>query len=153
MALDDHPIGADPNAGPLFTNQMHWGHSASYDLINWIPLDLAIAPTESFDINSCWSGSATILPGNKPVIFYTGIDSEKRQVQNLAVPKVLSDPYLREWVKYTGNPPVQTLFAIEEHCSVKLNMSYGQTATMSVELKKQTRKLTTQSSKIDSSQP
>ncbi|KVI03115.1 Glycosyl hydrolase family 32, N-terminal [Cynara cardunculus var. scolymus] len=115
MALDDHPIGADPNgpmyfngvfhlfyqynpAGPLFTNQMHWGHSASYDLINWIPLDLAIAPTESFDINRCWLGSATILPGNKPVMFYTGIDSEKCQVQNLVVPKDLSDPYLREWV-------------------------------------------------------
>nr|XP_043607075.1 fructan 6-exohydrolase-like [Erigeron canadensis] len=90
--------------GPLFSNQMHWAHSVSYDLINWIHLDLAITPTEHFDINSCWSGSATILPGNKPVMLYTGIDSQFRQVQNLAVPKDLSDPYLREWVKYTGNP-------------------------------------------------
>ncbi|XP_076927757.1 beta-fructofuranosidase, insoluble isoenzyme CWINV3-like isoform X2 [Bidens hawaiensis] len=90
--------------GPLFSNQMYWGHSVSLDLINWTPLELAIAPTQPFDINSCWSGSATILPGNKPVILYTGIDSEYRQVQNLVVPKNLSDPYLREWVKYTGNP-------------------------------------------------
>ncbi|KAJ9549711.1 hypothetical protein OSB04_022254 [Centaurea solstitialis] len=92
--------------GPLFPNHTYWAHSVSYDLINWIPLDLAFSPTDSFDNTSCWSGSATILPGNKPVMFYTGIDSEKRQVQNLAVPKDLSDPYLTEWVKYTGNPVI-----------------------------------------------
>lgn len=90
--------------GPLFSDQIYWAHSVSHDLINWTPLDLAIAPNEPFDINSCWSGSATILHGNKPAILYTGIDSENRQVQNLAVPANLSDPYLREWVKYTGNP-------------------------------------------------
>nr|GEX31545.1 fructan 6-exohydrolase-like [Tanacetum cinerariifolium] len=91
-------------SGPHFSNQMHWAHSVSLDLINWTPLDLAFSPTEPFDINSCWSGSATILPGDKPVMLYTGIDSKNQQVQNLAVPKDLSDPYLREWVKYSGNP-------------------------------------------------
>ncbi|KAL5854081.1 hypothetical protein ACOSQ4_003883 [Xanthoceras sorbifolium] len=35
-----------------------------------------------FDINGCWSGFATILPSNKPVILYTGIDPQQRQVQN-----------------------------------------------------------------------
>nr|GEX37386.1 fructan 6-exohydrolase-like [Tanacetum cinerariifolium] len=93
--------------GPLFGNQMYWAHSVSHDLINWTPLDLAISPTEPFDINSCWSGSATILPGNKPVILYTGINSDDQQVQNIAIPKNSSDPYLREWVKYTGNPVVK----------------------------------------------
>ncbi|KVH88655.1 Concanavalin A-like lectin/glucanase superfamily [Cynara cardunculus var. scolymus] len=94
--------------GPIFTfDQMHWGHSVSHDLINWIPVDHAMAPTEPFDINSCYSGSVTILPGNKPVMMYTGVDSEKRQVQNLAFPKDLSDPYLREWIKYTGNPVIE----------------------------------------------
>ncbi|GJZ80374.1 fructan 6-exohydrolase, partial [Tanacetum coccineum] len=88
-------------SGPHFSNQMHWAHSVSLDLINWTPLDLAFSPTEPFDINSCWSGSATILPGDKPVMLYTGIDSKNQQVQNLAVPKDLSDPYLREWVKYS----------------------------------------------------
>ncbi|KAK1438292.1 hypothetical protein QVD17_04099 [Tagetes erecta] len=92
--------------GPLFSNQMYWGHSVSHDLINWTPLELAISPTQPFDINSCWSGSATILPGNKPVILYTGIDSNNRQVQNLAVPKNSSDPYLREWVKSATNPVI-----------------------------------------------
>ncbi|KAM7490547.1 hypothetical protein LguiA_033468 [Lonicera macranthoides] len=81
-----------------------WAHSISYDLVNWVHLDDAISPSEPYDINGCWSGSATILPGEKPVIMYTGGDAQKQQVQNLAVPKNLSDPHLKEWVKLTNNP-------------------------------------------------
>lgn len=81
-----------------------WAHSVSKDLINWEPLDPAIYPTKPFDINGCWSGSATILPGEKPIILYTGIDPQNRQVQNQAVPANYSDPYLREWVKPDYNP-------------------------------------------------
>ncbi|KAJ0075900.1 hypothetical protein Patl1_33499 [Pistacia atlantica] len=69
-----------------------WGHSTSTDLINWTPHDAAIYPTQPSDINGCWSGSATMLPGGKPAILYTGIDPDNKQVQNLAVPKNLSDP-------------------------------------------------------------
>lgn len=56
----------------------------------------------------CWSGSATILPGDKPVILYTGIDGENHQVQNLAVPKNLSDPFLVEWEKPDDINPLMT---------------------------------------------
>lgn len=97
----------NPN-GPLFGDIMIWGHSVSYDLVNWIHIDPAIYPTQPADINSCFSGSATILPGNKPVMLYTGLDTERRQVQNLAVPKNLSDPFLREWVKHSANPIMTT---------------------------------------------
>ncbi|KAF5743187.1 beta-fructofuranosidase insoluble isoenzyme CWINV1 isoform X1 [Tripterygium wilfordii] len=90
--------------GAVFGDGMVWAHSVSYDLVNWIHLDHALYPTEPYDINSCWSGSATILPGNKPVILYTGIDANKCQVQNLATPKNLSDPLLTEWVKFSQNP-------------------------------------------------
>ncbi|KAK5773160.1 hypothetical protein PVK06_049465 [Gossypium arboreum] len=81
-----------------------WAHSASYDLINWFGLDHALVPSEPFDAISCISGSATILPGDKPVILYTGVDANYNQVQNLATPKNESDPLLVEWVKYSGNP-------------------------------------------------
>lgn len=81
-----------------------WAHSTSTDLINWEPHDHAIYPSQPSDINGCWSGSATILPGDKPAILYTGINPKNQQVQNLAVPKNLSDPYLREWVKSPKNP-------------------------------------------------
>ncbi|KAM3336354.1 hypothetical protein ACQJBY_030380 [Aegilops geniculata] len=84
-----------------------WGHSVSTDLINWIPLEAAIERDTPSDINGCWTGSATILPGNRLVIIYTGADPEKRQVQNIVVPKNLSDPYLREWTKAGNNPVIQ----------------------------------------------
>ncbi|KAA8525153.1 hypothetical protein F0562_006983 [Nyssa sinensis] len=89
--------------GAVWANLV-WAHSVSYDLVNWVHLDHAIYPKEPFDINGCWSGSATILLGDKPAILYTGIDIKNRQVQNLAVPKNLSDPLLREWVKSPHNP-------------------------------------------------
>ncbi|GMH22052.1 hypothetical protein Nepgr_023895 [Nepenthes gracilis] len=81
-----------------------WAHSTSTDLINWMPQEIAISSSIPSDINGCWSGSATMLPGQKPAILYTGINIENQQVQNLAVPKNLSDPYLREWVKLAVNP-------------------------------------------------
>ncbi|TXG46445.1 hypothetical protein EZV62_028054 [Acer yangbiense] len=38
-----------------------WAHSTSTDLVNWTPQDIAIAASQSFDSQGCWSGSATIL--------------------------------------------------------------------------------------------
>lgn len=90
--------------GAVFGKTMIWAHSISHDLINWIHLNHALYPTYPFDAKSCWSGSVTILPGNKPVILYTGIDAKNQQVQNMAMPKNLSDPFLIEWQKYSHNP-------------------------------------------------
>uniref|UniRef100_A0A7N2M6S5 Beta-fructofuranosidase n=1 Tax=Quercus lobata TaxID=97700 RepID=A0A7N2M6S5_QUELO len=83
-----------------------WAHSVSKDLINWEALEPIIYPTKPFNKNGCWSGSATILPGNKPIILYTGIDTQNQQVHNYAIPKNYSDPYLREWVKPNKNNPI-----------------------------------------------
>ncbi|WJX86428.1 Beta-fructofuranosidase, cell wall isozyme, variant 2 [Trifolium repens] len=80
-----------------------WAHSISTDLVNWTPLDPAIFPSQPSDINGCWSGSATILHGNKPAILYTGINKFNQQVQNIAYPKNLNDPFLREWIKSPKN--------------------------------------------------
>ncbi|KAG6669161.1 hypothetical protein CIPAW_01G224000 [Carya illinoinensis] len=88
----------------VWSSNVIWGHSTSTDLVNWTPHDPAMYPSQQSDINGCWSGSVTILPGDHPVILYTGIDAENRQVQNLAAPKNFSDPFLREWVKFKHNP-------------------------------------------------
>ncbi|VVA15474.1 PREDICTED: beta-fructofuranosidase [Prunus dulcis] len=112
----------DPNAPMYFNGIYHlfyqynprgavwgnivWAHSVSKDLINWEALPPAIYPSKPFDINGTWSGSATILPGNKPIILYTGLDADKRQIQNYAVPANYSDPFLREWIKPDDNPLV-----------------------------------------------
>ncbi|KAI3772460.1 hypothetical protein L6452_03646 [Arctium lappa] len=91
-----------------------WAHSVSKDMINWIPLEPAIVPSKPFDKYGCWSGSATILPGNKPVILYTGIIDNKPapgyQVQNYAIPANYSDPLLREWIKPDDNPIVKPTY-------------------------------------------
>ncbi|CAI9301084.1 unnamed protein product [Lactuca saligna] len=88
-----------------------WAHSVSTDLINWIPLEPAIVPSKPFDKYGCWSGSATILPGDKPIILYTGIINKKpepgHQVQNYAIPANYSDPYLRKWIKPDNNPIIK----------------------------------------------
>ncbi|KAH9297999.1 hypothetical protein KI387_029681, partial [Taxus chinensis] len=81
-----------------------WQHAVSEDLVNWESLETAIAPSEWYDINGCWSGSATFISPEKPVIIYTGSDNSFRQVQNMVVPKNASDPYLKEWVKIPQNP-------------------------------------------------
>ncbi|CAA7039807.1 unnamed protein product [Microthlaspi erraticum] len=95
----------NPLAPEFSRKRIIWGHSVSQDMVNWIQLEPALVPTESFDRNSCWSGSATILPDGKPVILYTGLDEPNRhQVTVLAEPKDVSDPLLREWVKPKGNP-------------------------------------------------
>ncbi|KAL3735979.1 hypothetical protein ACJRO7_025004 [Eucalyptus globulus] len=81
-----------------------WAHSTSTDLVNWTPQVPAIVRSQDYDINGCWSGSVTFLPGHRPAILYTGVNLQHQQGQNLAVPKNLSDPYLIEWVKSPLNP-------------------------------------------------
>ncbi|KAK8553982.1 hypothetical protein V6N13_072903 [Hibiscus sabdariffa] len=84
-----------------------WAHSISKDLVNWESLDPAIEPSEPFDIKGTWSGSATLFPGDKVVMYYTGIDAKEQQLQNYAIPKDPLDPYLHEWIKpKEGNPMV-----------------------------------------------
>nr|XP_043635833.1 beta-fructofuranosidase, insoluble isoenzyme 1-like [Erigeron canadensis] len=93
--------------GALWGNIV-WAHSVSKDMINWINLEPAIVPSKPYDKYGCWSGSATILPGNKPVILYTGITALEpapgHQVQVYAIPADYSDPFLRKWVKPDDNP-------------------------------------------------
>ncbi|MED6182545.1 Fructan 6-exohydrolase [Stylosanthes scabra] len=89
---------------PKWNNNIEWGHSISKDLVNWFPLQPALTPNEPYDIKGCWSGSITILPNAIPFMLYTGTDHKNHQTQNLAIPKNLSDPLLREWVKLHKNP-------------------------------------------------
>ncbi|KAI7744861.1 hypothetical protein M8C21_017458 [Ambrosia artemisiifolia] len=89
--------------GPLWGN-ISWGHSISHDLVNWFILEPALSPKEPYDVGGCLSGSTTILHGSKPIILYTGLELNNSQVQNLAYPKNLSDPLLKDWVKWSGNP-------------------------------------------------
>lgn len=50
-------------------------------------------------------------------MLYTGVDNELKQVQNLAFPKELSDPWLTKWDKVPQNP------LIEPNTENKINVS------------------------------
>lgn len=67
-----HPY--DENWGP-----MHWGHVKSKDLVHWEHLPIALAPTEEYEKDGCFSGSAVDDNGILTLV-YTGnifIDQEK----------------------------------------------------------------------------
>ncbi|TVU16485.1 hypothetical protein EJB05_40053, partial [Eragrostis curvula] len=96
----------NPHGALWDTGNLSWGHSVSGDLVNWAALDNALDPSAHFDSRGCASGSVTILPDGVPVILYSGIDADRRQVQNIAFPKNPRDPLLREWTKPSYNPVV-----------------------------------------------
>lgn len=67
-----HPY--DENWGP-----MHWGHVKSKDLVHWEHLPIALAPTETYEKDGCFSGSAVDNNGVLTLI-YTGnifVDRER----------------------------------------------------------------------------
>lgn len=79
-----HPYS--PEWGP-----MYWGHVKSKDLVHWERLPIALAPSESYDKDGCFSGSAIEKDG-KLYLFYTGNqwtgpdqETDLKQVQCLAV--------------------------------------------------------------------
>ena len=71
---------------------MHWGHATSSDLIHWQHEEVALAPSEDYDRDGCFSGSAIehdgklylIYTGHK-VLVEAGDNSICREVQALAV--------------------------------------------------------------------
>lgn len=84
--------------------QMHWGHAVSDDLINWTHWPIALAPSESYDNEGCYSGSAIEKDG-KLYVVYTGNtikNEDAYQTQNLAVS---ADGIVFE--KYSANPIIK----------------------------------------------
>lgn len=65
-----------------------WGHYSSEDLVNWKHEPIALAPSEWFEKNGCYSGSAVEHDG-KMVLFYTGnvkdADGNRETYQCMAV--------------------------------------------------------------------
>ncbi|WP_200889576.1 glycoside hydrolase family 32 protein [Cohnella kolymensis] len=49
---------------------IHWAHMKSKDLVHWEQLPIALAPSEEYDIDGCFSGSAVEHEG-KMYVFYT----------------------------------------------------------------------------------
>ena len=78
---------------------MHWGHAVSDDLIRWKHLPIALAPTNDYDRDGCFSGSAIEKDG-RLYLFYTG-NIPNEQNQNMA----FSDDGVH-FEKYEHNPVI-----------------------------------------------
>ena len=82
--------------------QMHWGHAASKDLINWEELPIALYPDMAYENDGgCFSGSAIEKDG-RLYLFYTSVSHELGQTQSLA----WSDDGVH-FTKYEGNPVIR----------------------------------------------
>ena len=108
----------DPNGFSFFGDRVHlfyqanpydrqpgnivWGHAVTEDLVHWTYLPCAIAPSENYDLDGCFSGSAVTLPDGRQLLMYTGFrngdNGDYRQVQCLAVGDGC------DYVKYENNP-------------------------------------------------
>lgn len=71
---------------------MHWGHVVSDDMVHWQHLPIALAPSEDYDKDGCFSGSAVDDNGVLALIYTghvwlkePGDDSAVREVQCLAI--------------------------------------------------------------------
>ncbi|GAB2300883.1 hypothetical protein Dimus_034919 [Dionaea muscipula] len=103
----------NPN-GPVW-GDIVWGHAVSKDLIRWTHVSTALLADAWYDANGVWTGSATVLPGGKIAMLYTGSTNDTVQVQNLAYPADPSDPLLISWVKYPENPVLVPPPGIDPH--------------------------------------
>lgn len=90
---------------------IHWAHMKSSNLIDWEHLPIALAPSEAYDRDGCFSGSAIEHDG-KLYLFYTsniftspqGLPDDLLQQQCLAV----SEDGGITFSKYEGNPIISS---------------------------------------------
>ncbi len=99
------PVGLlnDPNGFIQFNGRYHlfyqwnpfatshgakfWGHYSSSNLVEWVEEEIALTPTDAYDRNGCYSGSA-IEHNEKLYLFYTGNvkrESTRETYQCLAI--------------------------------------------------------------------
>jgi beta-fructofuranosidase len=95
-----HPYS--PEWGPMF-----WGHVKSKNLVHWEHMPIALAPTDEYDQDGCFSGGGIEKDGSMYVMYtgntWTGDDHDKDllQVQCLAV----SDDGIH-FTKFKENPVI-----------------------------------------------
>lgn len=94
--------------GPLWGN-MHWGHTASDDLIHWEDLPIALAPTAGGpDEAGCFSGCA--VNNGVPTFIYTGTRGQWHEIQTQCI--ATGDNDLIQWQKHLGNPVLAEVPAV-----------------------------------------
>lgn len=95
------------------SNEAHWGHAISYDLVSWKDMGSALMPD---DFGYIWSGSAIIDYNNDSGIYDESVPPENRLLLFYYI-KPLDDSakvgiaYTTDggstWVKYNGGQPIE----------------------------------------------
>lgn len=93
-----HPFS--PHWGP-----MHWGHARTKDFFTWEHLPIALAPSEEYDQDGCFSGSAVVEDGVLH-LFYTGVRKENGSFVQVQCRATSSDGV--HFVKDPQNPLIET---------------------------------------------
>jgi beta-fructofuranosidase len=92
-----------------YAAQIHWGHAVSDDLVHWVHLPVALAPTPGGpDANGCWSG-CTVDDHGVPTIVYTGMrvqDDGRSRRETICLARSTDLEHLRTWEKDAGNPVI-----------------------------------------------
>lgn len=78
---------------------MHWGHVVSDDLVHWKHLPIALAPTNDYDRDGCFSGSGIEKDGRLYLLYTGNIPNEQNQSM------AFSDDGIH-FVKYEHNPVI-----------------------------------------------
>ncbi|MEG0560281.1 MAG: LamG-like jellyroll fold domain-containing protein [Muribaculaceae bacterium] len=102
---DKYHIFFQKNANGPYMARLHWGHISSDNLYKWDEEDIALAPSEEYDLKGCWSGCVFLdddLTNSKPNIFYTAVDNAKATICQ-ATP---NDNDLIKWSKSSQNPVI-----------------------------------------------
>ena len=86
------------NPNGAFHGSIHWGHAASEDLVHWMDLPVALAPTPGGpDEAGCWSGCAVDHDG-VPTLVYHGKPG--------GICIATGDDALLSWRKHPRNPVI-----------------------------------------------
>ena len=86
--------------GPYWS-QIRWGHLASTDMIHWVSVKDAVAPTKGVCPEGVWTGGSVIGPDGTPWLIITaGTNQSTWSGQNVAFAHCVdpNDPYLTDWV-------------------------------------------------------
>ncbi len=94
---------------------IHWGHAASPDLVNWTRKPIALAPSRELGEWHCYSGCA-VIDGDEVKLFYTSIGQGERNATTGAQQWMAKSKDLQAWHK----PPVNPVLTSELHGDVRI---------------------------------
>ncbi len=77
---------------------MHWGHARTRDFLSWEELPVALTPSEPYDADGCWSGTA-IVQDDTLYLVYSSV-----RVKDGVTEQTVSVAYSKDGVNFVKHP-------------------------------------------------